>query len=152
MRASPVRDLTVGVFVLAGLVSLGVLAFHLGGLSYKGPGGFQLTATFDEVGGLTERAPVSIAGVNVGQVVRIDLDEVLRARVTVDLDPDLELPVDTRAEIRTAGILGDQFVALEPGAEDDLLKTGEEISFTESALVLERLIGRFVANAGLEED
>ena len=139
MRPSPVRDLIVGLFVLVGLGAVGYLSIHLGGLSYKGPGG------------LTARAPVTISGVKVGQVVAIELDNFLRARVEMDLDASLELPVDTRAEIRTAGVLGDQFVALEPGAEDDLLKPGEEIAFTENALLLERLVGRLVHDAELDE-
>ena len=152
MRPSPVRDLMVGLFVLAGLLSIGYLALYLGGMSYNGPGGVRLYATFDEIGGLKRRAPVRISGVRIGQVVDVDLDEFLRARVTLDLDPNLELPVDTRAEIRTSGVLGNQYLALEPGAEDELLQPGEEIAFTEGALVLERLIGRFVANAGLDSE
>ncbi len=152
MRPSPVRDLTVGLFVLAGLIAIGYLALSLGGLTTTGPGGIVLYATFDEIGGLKHRAPVRIAGVRIGQVVDVDLDEFLRARVTLNVDPDLPLPVDTRAEIRTSGVLGNQFLALEPGAEDELLQSGEEIAFTEGALVLERLIGRFVANAGLDQE
>ena len=152
MRPSPVRDLTVGLFVLAGLVAIGYLALYLGGLSSQGPGGVEIYATFDEIGGLKRRAPVRIAGVRIGQVVEVDLDEFLRARVTLDLDPRVELTVDTRAEIRTEGVLGNQYLALEPGAEDELLQAGEEIAFTEGALVLERLIGRFVANAGLDSE
>ena len=152
MQPSPVRDLAVGLFVLAGLVAIGYLALYLGGLSSQGPGGVEIYATFDEIGGLKRRAPVRIAGVRIGQVVEVDLDEFLRARVTLDLDPRVELSVDTRAEIRTEGVLGNQYLALEPGAEDELLQAGEEIAFTEGALVLERLIGRFVANAGLDSE
>jgi phospholipid/cholesterol/gamma-HCH transport system substrate-binding protein len=152
MRPSPVRDLIVGLFVVAGLGAVGYLTIHLGGLSYKGPGGLQLYATFDEIGGLTPRAPVTISGVKVGQVVAIGLDPSLRARVTMDLDASLELPVDTRAEIRTSGVLGDQFMALEPGAEDELLGPGDEIAFTENALLLERLVGRLVHDADMETE
>ena len=152
MKASPVRDLTVGLFILAGLAAVGYLSIHLGGLSYKGPGGLELYATFDEIGGLTRRSPVTISGVKVGQVVGIELDDNLRARVELDLDARLEIPVDSSAEIRTAGVLGDQFVALEPGAEEDLLQPGEEFARTVNALQLESLIGRFVNNAELEDD
>ncbi len=152
MRSSPVRDLTVGLFVLAGLVAIGYLALYLGGRSYSGPGGVEMYASFDEIGGLKRRAPIRISGVRVGQIVEVDLDEFLRARLTLDLDPNLELPVDTRAEIRTQGVLGNQYLALEPGAEDELLEAGDEIAFTTGALVFERLIGRFVANAGLDSE
>lgn len=152
MKASPVRDLLVGLFVVIGLGAIGYLSIQVGGISYKGPRGFLLYATFDEVGGLKPRAPVSIAGVTVGQVDRIELDPELRARVTLNVDPSLELPTDSSAGIRTSGLLGDQFIALEPGAEEVMLTSGEEIDFTESALSIERLIGRFVHDSGIESN
>ncbi len=151
MEASPVRDLAVGGFVLAGLAALGWLSLQVGGISYEGRGGLRLVATFDEVGGLKPRAPVSISGVTVGKVGSIALDDGLRARVVLDVDAGLELPVDTSAAILTEGLLGDQFVSLAPGAEEELLQSGDEIQFTESALSIERLIGKFVNNAGLGE-
>ena len=152
MQPSATRDLIVGLFVAAGLAAIGYLSIQVGGLSYKGPGGLKLYAVFDEVGGLKTRAPVEIAGVTVGQVVGIGLDESMRARVTLDVDPKLKLPTDTSAGIRTSGLLGDQFIALEPGAEEDVLKPGEQIAMTESALSIERLIGKFVQNSGVEKD
>ena len=151
MQPSPIRDFVVGLFVLAGLAAIAYLSIQVGGLSYKGPGGLELIASFDEIGGLAPRAPVAISGVKVGQVSRIELDGTLRARVTLDLDSTLALPVDSTASIRTAGLLGDQFIALEPGGDEQLLKSGEEIGFTESALSIERLIGKFVNNAGMDE-
>ena len=150
MQPSATRDLIVGLFVAVGLAAIAYLSIQVGGLSYKGPGGLRLYAVFDEIGGLKPRAPVAIAGVTVGQVVSIDLDDGLRARVTLDVDPRLHLPSDTSAGIRTSGLLGDQFIALEPGAEETLLATGEEIAMTESALSIERLIGKFVQDSGVE--
>lgn len=152
MKPSPIRDLVVGAFVVIGLATIGYLSIQVGGASYAGPGGFILYATFDEVGGLKPRAPVSIAGVTVGEVEAISLDEDLRARVTLDLDPAIELSADTSAGIRTSGLLGDQFVALEPGGEDQTLRPGEEIAYTESAISIERLIGRFVHDSGIQGD
>ncbi len=149
MQPSPTRDLMVGAFVLVGLAAVAYLSIQVGGLSYKGPGGFPLVATFDEVGGLKPRAPVAISGVTVGQVKSIELDANLRARVVLDLAPGLALPTDTSAAILTSGLLGDQFVSLEPGAEAELLGPGEEIERTENALSIERLIGKFVNDAGL---
>ena len=152
MKVSPVRDLTVGLFVLVGLGAVAYLSLSVGGLSYKGPGGLTLYAAFDEIGGLKPRAPVSISGVKVGQVASVELDEFLRARVALDIDARIELPIDSSAGIRTAGLLGDQFIAVEPGAEEELMVSGEEFSFTENALSIERLIGKFVNNAGLDEE
>src|SRR5215831_14138635 len=150
MQPSATRDLIVGLFVAAGLAAIGYLSIQVGGLSYKGPGGLRLYATFDEIGGLKERAPVEIAGVTVGQVLKIGLDPSMRARVTIDVDPSLKLPTDTSAGIRTSGLLGDQYIELEPGAEDQTLAPGEEIAMTESALSIERLIGKFVHDSGVE--
>lgn len=151
MRPSPTRDLVVGLFVLLGLGAIGYLAIQVGGLSLRPRGGLLLYASFDQVGELRPRAPVAVSGVKVGQVRRVELDDTLRARVTLDLDPRLRLPVDSSAAIRTQGLLGDQFVELEPGAEEEVLEPGDEIAFTESALSIERLIGKFVHNAGLEK-
>lgn len=143
------RDIIVGLFVMLGLAAIAYLSLQVGGISYTGPGGFELIATFDEIGGLTPRAPVVISGVKVGQVTAIDLDEDLRAAVVLDLRPDLELSIDTSASIRTSGLLGNQFVALEPGGEIDLLSDGESVDFTESALNLEKLIGAFMHGSDL---
>jgi phospholipid/cholesterol/gamma-HCH transport system substrate-binding protein len=152
MQPSATRDLIVGLFVAAGLAAIGYLSIQVGGLTYKGPGGLRLYAMFDEIGGLKPRAPVAIAGVTVGQVTEIELDASMRARVTLDVDPKLELPSDTSAGIRTSGLLGDQYIALEPGAEEALLRSDEEIAYTESALSIERLIGRFVHDSEVEGD
>ena len=152
MQKSSMRDFIVGLFVLAGLLAVAYLSVNLGGLSYKGSRGFELIAVFDDIGGLSERSPVKISGVKVGQVRSIHLDEDLRAQVSLDLDPLLELPIDSSAAIRTAGLLGDQFISLEPGAEDDLLGPGEPFSYTESALSLDKLVGRLVHGDALEGD
>lgn len=152
MQSSSTRDLVVGLFVLGGLLALGYLSFQVGGLSYKVPGGFVLYATFDDIGGLKDRAPVSISGVKVGQVTGVELDDLLRARVRMDLTPTLELPIDSTARILTSGVLGDQFVSLEPGAEEDMLASGDDVEFTESALSIEKLVGKFVNDAGLEDE
>jgi phospholipid/cholesterol/gamma-HCH transport system substrate-binding protein len=152
MQRSPVRDLVVGLFVLFGLASIGYLSIQLGGLYYSGPSGFKLVATFDEVGDLKPRAAVVVAGVKVGQVVSIELDDILRARCELDIARELGLDVETSAAIMTAGLLGEKFVALEPGGADEMLESGDEIGRTVSALSIEKLVGKFVNDAGLEED
>lgn len=143
------NDLIVGVFVIIGLAAIAYLSLQVGGMSYSGPGGFTMKATFDEIGALTPRAPVVIAGVKVGQVTKISLDDDLRAEVVLDVRPDLELSIDTSAAIRTSGLLGNQYIALEPGGEIDVLTDGESLDFTESALNLERLIGAFIHGSDL---
>src|SRR5208337_5536828 len=96
-----------------------------------------LYADFDQIGGLRARAPVMIAGVKVGQVGAITLDESMRAHVKLEIDRKLRLPRDTSAAIQTAGLLGDQFIALEPGADENFLESGEVIAFTTNALSIE---------------
>jgi phospholipid/cholesterol/gamma-HCH transport system substrate-binding protein len=152
LNTSSNRDFVVGLFVLIGLSAIGYLSLQIGGLSLGREGGLILFATFDDIGGLSSRAPVRISGVKVGTVDSIGLDEDLRARVVLDLDPDLALSVDTAAAIRTSGLLGDQFIALEPGAEDEVLTMGEQFAFTESAFNLDKLLGAVVHGSGLESE
>jgi phospholipid/cholesterol/gamma-HCH transport system substrate-binding protein len=150
MQTSPSRDFAVGLFVLIGLGAIGYLSLQVGGLATNG--GLVLNATFEQIGGLAVRAPVVISGVKVGRVTNIELSKDLRAHVTLDVDRSLELPTDTSASIRTAGLLGDQFIELQPGAEDQLLAPGGEIGMTESALSIESLVGSLVHDADLGED
>ena len=151
MSRSPTRDLLVGLFVLVGLGAIAYLSFSVGGLSYGGPGGLTVYASFDQIGGLKPRAPVVISGVKVGQVASIALDGNLRARATLDLDEHLKIPTDTTASIMTSGILGDRYVSLQLGGEEQYLKDGGEITFTESAVILERLIGKLIHNTDIEK-
>ncbi len=148
MRESPRQELWVGIFVFAGLAAIAYLSIAIGGLRTGGPGGRAIVATFDEIGGLKCRARVGVGGVKIGQVESIELAPDFRARVTLDVDQRLKLPSDTSASILTSGVLGDQYVALEPGAEETTLGQGDEIQFTQSAVVLERLIGKLIQNLG----
>ncbi len=149
MSRSPGRDLLVGLFVLAGLAAVAWLSLAVGGIGYAGPGGFILFAGFDETGGMKVRAPVVISGVKVGQVLSITLDEDYRALVKLDVNPSLKLPSDTSASIVTAGLLGDRYIQLQLGGDEKLLAPGDRISFTESAVILERLLGKFVHNTNV---
>lgn len=149
MQNSATRDLIVGIFVLAGLLAIAYLSLRVGGLEVGGPERMELRATFDDIGGLSARAPVRVAGVKIGQVSRIDLDDDLRAEVFLEVDADVGLSIDSSAAIRTAGLLGDQFISVELGAEDEVLRAGEEFTFTESALSIEKLVGQLVHNAGV---
>ena len=153
MQESSTRDLVVGAFVLLGLLAIAYLSLQVGGVSLGSGGGQVLIARFDDIGGLTPRSPVRVAGVKVGRVQQIELDDDLRARVVLDVDANLGLSVDTAAAIRTAGLLGGQFIALEPGADDVYLESGEEFVFTESAWNVDALVGALVhGDATSEED
>ena len=148
MNTSPERDLLGGLFVLARLAALAYLSLSVGGLSYTGPGGLTLYATFTEIGGLNVRAPVVIGGVKIGQVTSIQLDDDYYARVELEVDAHLELPDDTSAQILTKGVLGNQYIGLEPGGSDEFLNPGDEIALTQDAVIVERLLGRVMDNLG----
>ncbi|MBJ18666.1 MAG: outer membrane lipid asymmetry maintenance protein MlaD [bacterium] len=149
MQNTSARDLIVGLFVLAGLGSLAYLSLQVGGLEFSDGERIVLRATFDDVGGLSARAPVRIAGVKIGQVSEIDLDDELRATVSFEIESGLEISIDSSAAIRTSGLLGDQFISIELGAEDEVLVDGEAFSFTESALSIDKLVGRLIHDAGV---
>jgi phospholipid/cholesterol/gamma-HCH transport system substrate-binding protein len=146
------RDFLVGLFVLIGLGVIAFLSLRVGGIAYPVGTPLRLYANFDEIAGLNPRAPVVISGVKVGQVSEITLNDDFRARVALDIDPELELPVDTSASIVTSGVLGDRYVSLLPGGEIDILQQGDEITFVESAVVLERLIGKLIHNTGMNSE
>ncbi|MAB77861.1 MAG: outer membrane lipid asymmetry maintenance protein MlaD [Planctomycetes bacterium] len=151
MQQSATRDLVVGSFVLTGLLALCFLSIRVGGISSSGLKGLTLYAHFDDIGGLTTHSKVTISGVKVGQVTTIDLDEDYRARVEIEVGRHLDITTDTTASIITAGLLGSQYLALQLGAEEENLLPGETISFTESALGLERLIGQIIHNTDIGE-
>ena len=146
MKRSAV-ELWVGLFVVAGLAALGVLAFKVGNLSSSDVrDAYKVTARFDNIGGLSVKAPVTLAGVRIGRVsdIRIDSDE-YRAVVELSIQPDFNnLPMDTSASILTQGLLGAQYVGVEPGGDEEYLKDGDEIEITQSAVVLEQMLGQFL--------
>lgn len=139
-------DLWVGAFVVAGLAALVVLAMKVGNLStYNVSDTYQLQAYFTNVGGLKPTASVRSAGVLVGRVTDIRLDvERYEARVTMSIDSRYKFPKDTFANIQTAGLLGENYIGLLPGGDDLMLKDGDAFKKTQSAMVLEDLIGQFI--------
>ena len=139
-------DLWVGAFVVAGIAALVVLAMKVGNLStYNGGATYQLQAYFSNIGGLKPQASIKSAGVLVGRVTSITLDtERYEAKVTMNIDQRYQFPRDTFANILTAGLLGEQYIGLVPGGDIELLKTGEVVKQTQSAVVLEDLIGKFL--------
>ncbi len=141
-----VLDFWVGLFVLLGLVAVLFLALKVGNMSSLS---FQATypvkLKFDNIGGLKVRAAVKSAGVVVGRVSAIGFDtNTYQALVTIDIDKQYPFPKDTSAKILTSGLLGEQYIGLEPGGDTDMLKAGDTISMTQSAIVLENLIGQFL--------
>ena len=140
-------EILVGAFMAAGLVALFFLAMKVSNLSAGGDSdGYRLVARFSNVGSLKARAPVSMAGVRVGRVEAVTYDRgTYEALVTLRIDRAVDnIPDDTFANIFTAGLLGEQYVGLEAGGSPDYLADGDEIAHTQSALVLEQMIGQFL--------
>ena len=140
-------EFIVGLFILGGMVSLFVLAFKISGLSqYSNSNAYTVTAIFDNIGDLKVRAPVTVAGVRIGEVDDIVLDsKTFKAKVTLLVDrSENQLPVDSSASILTAGIIGANYISLTPGFADQNLKEGDNITETHPAIILENLISQFV--------
>ena len=142
----------VGVFVLLGLLAIVFLALKAANLaSFRVGSTYVVTAKFDNIGGLKVRAPVKSAGVTVGRVTAIALDaKSYQGAVTMELEQGLVFPADTSAKILTSGLLGDQYIGLEPGGAEQNLKPGDTIKMTQSAVVLENLIGQFLYSKAAE--
>ena len=139
-------DLWVGIFVVAGLAGLLVLALKVGNASSVSVSdGYTIITEFDNIGGLRARAPVRSAGVLVGRVEKVGLDnETLRAKVTMRIDRRYEFSRDSSVSILTAGLLGDQFIGIDGGGDIEVLEDGDRVSLTQSAIVLEKVIGQFL--------
>ena len=142
----------VGLFVLLGLVAIVFLALKAANLaSFRVGSTYKLTAKFDNIGGLKVRAPVKSAGVTVGRVTGIALDaKTFQGAVEMELQEGVQFPADTSAKILTSGLLGDQYIGLQPGGADENLKPGDQIKMTQSAVVLENLIGQFLYSKAAE--
>lgn len=147
-------DLWVGIFVAIGLGSLLFLALKVGNLSTSSAGAtYRLEARFDNIGGLKVRGAVKTAGVVVGRISDIRLDpENYVAVVGIQLDQRYHFDRETIATINTSGLLGEQYVGLEVGGSEDMLKAGDTIRKTQSAVVLEKLISQFMFNKAAEDD
>ena len=143
------NDLWVGLFVLIGLAALVFLALQSANLlSLNFQRGYRITANFDNVGGLKPKAAVRSAGVVVGRVadIRFD-DERYQARIDLDMDTRFKFPKDSALKILTSGLLGEQYIGIEAGASDQNLAAGDNVTATQSAVVLENLISQFLYNS-----
>ena len=147
MMQSRTVEIWVGLFIAAGMAALFMLAMQVSNLTLvNSDEGYNVTARFENISGLKVRAAVTVAGVRVGRVTDIGFDpQTFEAVVTMNISNQYnQLPLDTSASIFTAGLLGEQYVGLEPGGEMEFLEDGSEIILTQSALILEQLIGQFL--------
>lgn len=147
MRTSRTQEIWVGIFVALGMAALFALALKVSNYSsYTNDRQYHVYVYFENIGGLKVRSPVTLSGVTIGRVTGIGYDpKSLEAKVELGIEEKYDfLSIDTAASIYTAGLLGEQYVALEPGAEDETLKDGAEIMHSQSAMVLEELIGQFL--------
>jgi len=145
-------DLWVGLFVCAGIGALLVLALKVGNMSGVSVADtYKVYAEFDNVGGLKPRAPVKSAGVVVGRVADVSFNnQSFRARVTLNLDKRYQFPQDSSASILTAGLLGEQYIGMDGGGDEHMLKDGDRLAITQSAVVLEKIIGQFLYGKAAE--
>lgn len=146
-------DFWVGLFILLGVIALVFLALRAGNMSsFSFAPTYQASAYFDNIGGLKARAPIKSSGVVVGRVSTIGFDnQRFQAVVTMDLQAQYEFPDDSSASILTSGLLGEQYIGLTPGGDDKMLANGGQIKFTQSAVVLEELISKFLYNSAADE-
>lgn len=148
-------EIWVGIFVAAGMAALFMLAMRVSNVTASlEDDGYTVTARFENISGLKERSPVTVAGVTIGRVRSIGFDPTtFEAVVSMNISNRYRnLPEDTSASIFTAGLLGEKYVGLEPGGADELLGDGDEIQLTQSSLVLEQLIGQFLFSKASEGD
>ena len=148
-------ELGTGLFVLLGFAALFFLITQTtGGNTFGGGETYTVTARFDNVGSLKERAPVAMSGVTIGRVSTVTFDgDRLEAVVTFEIDQQYDqIPEDSDASILTAGLLGSQYIGLQPGGSDFFLEEGSEVQFTQSAVVLENLISKYLFSAGGDDD
>jgi len=154
MQHTHTQDTLVGLFVAAGIAGLFFLALQVSNLSSVSTGqSYTVTANFENSGGLKVRSPVSLAGVKIGQVRAIGLDpDTFQSVVTMHIDRAYDkLPDDTTASIFTSGLLGEQYVSLEPGGSDNYLQDNGKIDITQPAIILEKAIGQFLFKSAEEK-
>ncbi|MBT8095170.1 MAG: outer membrane lipid asymmetry maintenance protein MlaD [Gammaproteobacteria bacterium] len=155
MRQTRSVEIGTGLFVLLGMSALFFLTTQTtGGDDFEADSVFVVEARFENIGSLRERAPVTMSGVTIGRVTGVNFDPLtLEAVVEFVIDARYDqIPEDTDASILTSGILGSQYVGLQAGGSDIYLEDGSEILFTQSAIVLENLIGKFLVNAGSKDE
>ena len=137
-------EFLVGIFMIGGFLAFGYLALQLGEVTlFSDSTNYTVIAQFDNIAGVKKGASVQVAGVTVGQASKIWLDEDGYANVTLLVEKSLELPVDSTASVKSQGLIGDKFIALSPGGDEELFKDGDLLTDTESSVDIESLISKF---------
>ncbi|MDQ6974280.1 MAG: outer membrane lipid asymmetry maintenance protein MlaD [Mariprofundaceae bacterium] len=137
-------EVIVGIFVLIGVLSMSWMAVKLGQIGGMGSSGYTLKATFSDAGGLRVGADVMMAGVSIGRLSSIALNDDSEAVVTLEIQNGIQLSTDAMAAVRTKGIIGERYVRMSQGADDEVLVSGDEIEETESAINIEDLISKYI--------
>lgn len=150
-------EVFVGLFVLLTILAFTALAFQVSGLTtfYEPDKGYEISAYFEEIGGLKPRSRVTIGGVQVGRVESINLDaKSFSAHIKMNITSQFKnlIPIDSSASIMTAGLIGDNYIVIDPGADFETLQQGGVIEETYSAIILERLIGQLIFNQNSEDE
>ena len=148
-------EIAVGMFVALGIAALFVLAMKVSNLAdFTDKAGYRLAAEFENIGSLKIRSPVMMAGVRVGRVENITLDrDTYHAKVTLNMYDEFNfIPTDTAASIFTAGLLGEQYISLEAGGDDEFLQDGDMLSLTQPAIVLEQVVGQFLFSKAADDE
>ena len=137
-------ELTVGFFLLLGIISLAYISINLGKIEIVGRNAYVVYAEFEKAGGIKPKAIVEIAGVEVGTVKRVLITSDYRAQLAIEIDKNIRLQEDAIASIKTKGLIGEQYVQISPGGSDKMIQNGGRIRETESAIDIEELISKYV--------
>ncbi len=137
-------EIAVGLFVFIGIIALGYLSFKLGKVNLFSTGAYTLYAEFDKVGGIKKGSIVEIAGVPVGSVEKIEINEKYHAVVSIKIDSSIKIPEDSIASVRTKGLIGEKYIQITPGGSDQFLAKGDKIRETESSIDIEEVLSKYV--------
>ncbi|MDX8387642.1 MAG: outer membrane lipid asymmetry maintenance protein MlaD [Ghiorsea sp.] len=137
-------EMVVGIFVLIGVMSITWLAVQLGQVGGLGNSGYKITAVFDDVGGVRQGSDVMLAGVSIGQVTSVALKDNAEAEVMLRINDGVQLSIDATASVRTKGLIGEKFVRINQGSEEEYLVAGDEFEDTESSINIEDLISKYM--------
>lgn len=143
-------EMIVGAFVLVGFISVGWLAVKLGQIGGMGASGYSLEATFDDAGGMRSGSDIMMAGVVIGRVSDVGINEDSEAKLILLIHDDISITADAIASVRTKGIIGERYIRISQGGDDELLQGGDEIEETESAINIEDLVSKYIFSSGEE--